>query len=195
MNKEKKLEKVRKSSNGVRIASKVVAIAGVVVSSILLISAICMFIFHEKIDSEYLNSGNVEVSFSMGGVNVIPVKATGFEGLVPTESSIPAFQQMIDDNKVAVFLGFYCIVFALLSAGVAVVFFMIESAFKSIIKEGTPFADIVIKRVTISLIILTVVLLLTTSVAFGVVMALLTWTVYTILDYGRALQIESDETL
>ena len=41
----------------------------------------------------------------------------------------------------------------------------------------------------------TVVLLLTSGIAFGALGALTTWVVCTVMDYGKTLQTQSDETL
>ena len=51
------------------------------------------------------------------------------------------------------------------------------------------------KRVTLVLIITSVVLFLTSGTAPGVLCILLTWAVNAILDYGVTLQVQSDETL
>ena len=76
-----------------------------------------------------------------------------------------------------------------------VLIFLIRSVFAIIEKESTPFTTVVKKRVTLVLIITSVVLFLTSGTAPGVLCILLTWAVNAILDYGVTLQVQSDETL
>ena len=61
---------------------------------------------------------------------------------------------------------------------VAVIFFLFEAAFKTIIKEGTPFGSKAIKRITIALVILSIAIGVMTGVGFGVIMGLITWCIY-----------------
>ena len=77
----------------------------------------------------------------------------------------------------------------------AVLLKLISNVFGLIIKEDSPFTDKVIKKIVIVLGAVTVVMFLTSGMAFGVLGAIITWVVYTILDYGKTLQIQSDETL
>ena len=77
----------------------------------------------------------------------------------------------------------------------AVLVKLVGSVFGLIMKEDSPFTDKVIKRIVIVLLAVSAVMLLTTGMAFGVLGAIITWVVYTILDYGKTLQIQSDETL
>ena len=76
-----------------------------------------------------------------------------------------------------------------------VAMFLFRSVFTIILEEGNPFSDKVIKRILISMIIISVVLIFTSGVGFGVLGGFLTWVIYTILDYGRSLKTLSDETL
>ena len=80
-------------------------------------------------------------------------------------------------------------------AALAVVMRIVSSAFKIIDEEGSPFTDRVIKRMTTTMIIVSVIVALTASFAFGALLGVITWALYTILDYGKVLQIQSDETL
>ena len=70
-----------------------------------------------------------------------------------------------------------------------------SSVFALIEKESSPFTDRARKRVTFVLIATAVLLCFTAGAAFGGLCALIAWAVNAILDYGKTLQTESDETL
>ena len=61
--------------------------------------------------------------------------------------------------------------------------------------EETPFSESVMGRLKTSFIIMTVVLTLFVGIGPGVIGGLFMWCVYSILDYGKVLQTEVDETL
>ena len=118
-------------------------------------------------------------------------------GIVPEniESDIPAIREALADHPMSVVYGTYMIFIGVIFAIVAVLSKLVSSIFGLIEKENTPFTDKVKKRVTIAMIITTAILFLTTGTPLGVLFALLTWVVYTVLDYGKTLQVQSDETL
>lgn len=118
-------------------------------------------------------------------------------GIVPEniESDIPAVQEALADHPRSVMWGSYLLILGLAFAVVAVLSKLVSSIFSLIEKETTPFSDRVKKRVTIAMIITTVILFLTTGTPFGLLFILLTWVVRSVLEYGKTLQIESDETL
>ena len=77
----------------------------------------------------------------------------------------------------------------------AVLMKLISGTFAIIEKEDNPFTDKVIKRVTVVMIIVSAFLFFTAGASFGILGGLVTLVVYSILDYGKTLQIQSDETL
>jgi hypothetical protein len=118
-------------------------------------------------------------------------------GIVPEniESDIPAVQEALKDHPRSVMWGSYMLIMGLAFAVVAVLSKLVSSIFSLIEKENTPFNEKVKKRVTIAMVITTVILFLTTGTPFGLLFILLTWVVRSVLEYGKTLQIESDETL
>ena len=112
-------------------------------------------------------------------------------------SSVPALQKYFDENKdsTGLVVGVYLIGIGIMCLVMAVSMWLVSSVFDIIIKEGNPFADQVPKRILISMIIFTVVVAFTTGIGFAVLLGFVTWAVYTIMDYGKTLRIQSDETL
>ena len=113
------------------------------------------------------------------------------------DSDVPALKAFFEENadSPSLFLGFYITLMSSVFIVSAVAFFFITSVFDIVVKEGNPFTGKVIKRTLIAMIILTVIVGSNGGLGFGILMGFLTWVIYTILDYGRVLQIQSDETL
>ena len=87
------------------------------------------------------------------------------------------------------------VIVGLCIAVAAVMMKLLSSVFAMIEKEDTPFTDKVIKRVTVVMIVISGFLFLTAGSALGILSGLATWVIYTVMDYGKTLQIQSDETL
>lgn len=111
------------------------------------------------------------------------------------ESSIPALNDYMQTHKFSMVYGIYCTGVGILIGLIAVVTSLLASTFAFIEKADTPFDKKVQKKVLISMIVLSVTLFFTAGTGFAVICGLLTWAVYTILDYGLTLQTQVDETL
>ena len=190
-----KIAKIKKScSVGKKICSilSVIAIVGCICA---LAGSITIFTmgkeFDEKvqqgIEAGIITEGNDYGASRMININVGTVKNM--------HSDIPALQEAIDDHPYCITYATYAIVMCIACAVVAVMLKFVGSVFDLIIKEDTPFTDKVIKRVVIVLIVISAVMFFTMSAGFGILGGIVTWVVYTILDYGKTLQIQSDETL
>lgn len=113
------------------------------------------------------------------------------------ESSVPAVQEYFDEHEgsISLALGLYILLAGAACGVLAASLGLISSVFAIILKEGNPFSDKVMKRVVISMIIISVVIALTSGFGFAILLGFITWVIYTILDYGRTLKTLSDETL
>ena len=92
-------------------------------------------------------------------------------------------------------LGITCIVAACTCVMVAVILIFIKKIFTIIEKENNPFSENCLKQLKISFIIIAITAFLTVSVGFGIVTSLILFCIYSIFQYGAALQTEIDETL
>ena len=72
---------------------------------------------------------------------------------------------------------------------------MFINIFKSLAQEETPFSENILKRLRNIFIIITVLIAAYLGVGLCIVGALLLWCIYSILEYGVALQTEVDELL
>ncbi len=197
MNEENvKLTKIKKScSVGKKISVFlcIMCIVGCVAALIAGIALITSAETYEPQIVEAIESGKINTSKnSIGSVSLFNV-----EGVDPSdwESDIPAVRNALDAHPYSTIYGIYCILMSLTIAVAAVMMKLISSVFAIIEKEETPFTDKVIRRVTIVMIVISGFLLMTAGAALGILCGLATWVIYTVMDYGKTLQIQSDETL
>ena len=190
-----KIAKIKKScSVGKKICAilSIVAIVGCVCAAV---ASFAIFGMGKEFDNKVqqgieagiINNENEFGSVKMININVGEVKKW--------HSDVPALQKILDEQPYSITYGTYCFIMSVACAVVTVMLKFIGSVFELIIKENTPFTDKVIKRVLIVMIVISAILLLTTSTGFGILGGITTWVVYTIMDYGKTLQIQSDETL
>lgn len=190
-----KLDRIKKSCHTGKIVSNVFCIIAIVGCVLSLIAGISIFAMGREFD-DMIESGReagiVSVGDKIGGARMIDINLDDPSSI---ESDIPALKEAIADHPFSILYGTYIMSVTVILAVVAVMMKLISSVFAMIEKEETPFSDKVRKRVTIVLAITSGILLLTNGAALGVLGALVTWAVYTILDYGKTLQTQSDETL
>ena len=191
-----KITRIKKSCHIGKIVSTVLFAISALFVVIGLIGGVTVLSMGKEFDESVVNgrlSGIFSTSDEIGSASAITINL----GSLPTEihSDVPAIQAAIDDHPLSVMYGTYVLFGALILAITAVLFMLVRSVFAMIGKEATPFTPKVKKRVTLVLIITSVILFLTTGSAFAILFALITWAVNAILDYGITLQVQSDETL
>ncbi|SCW52255.1 hypothetical protein SAMN02910456_01611 [Ruminococcaceae bacterium YRB3002] len=197
MNEENvKLAKIRKSSSigkKVSIALCIVCTVGCVLAMIAGISLISAADRFEPQFVEAVESGQI----SSSGNSIGSVKLVNIQGIDPSDwhSDIPAMQKALDEHPYSIIYGIYLIMISLAIAVAAVMMKLLSSVFSMIEKENTPFTDRVIRRVTVVMIVISGFLLMTAGAALGLLSGVATWVIYTVMDYGKTLQIQSDETL
>ena len=197
-----KLENVIKSCKAAKVCSKIFFICFMVATVLTFISGIVLIANRKNMDEkikESVTNSNVSKdisigSFKFGTIDDGDIKVA--ESL-KLESSIPALNEFFDENadSSSLVIGMYCLLVAVICFVMTFAIWTISTVFETILKEGNPFADKVLKRILTSMIILTVILALTSGMGFAILLGLVTWAVYTIMDYGRLLKIQSDETL
>ena len=197
MNEENvKIARIKKSCHAGKIVSNILCIFFAIGCAAGLIGGIMFFAEGKEFDERIQQSeemGYIDNADRIGSARLFDINL----GIVPEniESDIPAVREALADHPRSVMWGSYMLILGLAFAVVAVLSKLVSSIFSLIEKENTPFNDKVKKRVTIAMIITTVILFLTTGTPFGMLFILLTWVVRSVLEYGKTLQIESDETL
>ena len=72
---------------------------------------------------------------------------------------------------------------------------IIKNILGALIDEESPFSETIFKKLKIGFIMITASLLLTVGLGTALIVGLVLWCVYAILEYGAALQAEVDGTL
>ena len=78
---------------------------------------------------------------------------------------------------------------------VAVILIFIKKIFTIIIEENSPFSERSLKTIKIGFIVITVITILGGSLGVTVITGFILFCIYSIFEYGAALQTEIDETL
>ena len=191
--------KITKIKNSCRIGKKIalamciICICGCVLSAVGGIAMLANSKEWEPALAQSVEEGNIDSKSIKIGV----ARMYDIEGFEPGdwESDVPAIQEALTNRPYTTVYGSYCLGISAAIAVCAVLMKLISGTFDIIEKEDNPFTDKVKKRVTVVMIIVSAFLLMTAGGAFGILGGLVTWVVYNILDYGKTLQIQSDETL
>lgn len=181
-----KLEKVKKSCKISGTISKIIACLLTVgfvasVAGIIILGAIG----YDKINTEIgkaVESG--DATFEVDDVNI--------NGMVQFDAQI---EEMADQGEYAEVITVACVIVAVVTAALAVVFWMLVSIFKMITESNTPFTINIRNRIKAIFIMVAVIALITNGLGMGVIVGCIGWSLYSIFDYGFAIQQEVDETL
>ena len=195
MDEKAKIESIKKSCTfGERITNIFFVIAVVGCIATLIAGGVILHMgreFDDRIES-MSDSGKVTLGNSIGGFKLLNVDLSDPSSL---ESDVPTIQEAIKDHPYCISFSVSLFCGALVTAILAVMMKLAGSVFSLIRKEDNPFTDKVIRRVLITMVTLSVIIFFSAGMGQGILCGILTWVVYTILDYGRMLQIQSDETL
>ena len=198
-----KLERIKKSSHVAGIVTRIVFILCVVASMILIVTSIVMIAdrtnMNEQIKAGIEGANDVDVTKKVGPVNVHLLRfskdsfdITKYQKI---ESSIPALEKALSDTPYSLSLGFTLLTAGLNVVLLAIAMFQLYSVFDIIGKEDSPFTPRVLKKLLFALIVIDIVIAFTSGLGTAAIAGLVTWALYTIMDYGRLLQTRSDETL
>lgn len=192
MNEENiKIAKIKKSCHIGKIVSNIMCIITIVGCVCSAVAGIAIFASRAETEPQ-LAALVEEGKFDEGKFNSVYIDLGSPE---EWHSDIPALQNIIDEYPHSFSISTSVLFMAGALVLTAVMTKLISKAFETIEKEETPFNDKVIKKVLIVMIFASVILFMTSGMALGVLGSLTTWVVYSVLDYGKTLQVQSDETL
>ncbi|SCY38071.1 hypothetical protein SAMN02910292_01526 [Lachnospiraceae bacterium XBB2008] len=195
MNENAKLESIKRSCSVGETVANIFCIIAIVGCVLALVSGCVILKMGREFDDKIAvleETGKVSFSDTIGGYQIMGINLGDASSI---ESDIPAVQEALKDHPYCIECTMALFGIAIMTAILAVMAKLAGSVFKMIRKEDNPFTDKVINRVVIVLIVFSAILFLTSGIGKGILCGILTWVVYTILDYGRMLQIQSDETL
>ncbi len=180
----KKLESLKKRCSTAAKVVTVFQIITIVGTVLAFIAGIYLFTAAEKVNPqiiEGIEAGYLDLNTDLQYHGL-------FELCVEVQDYYPA-------NDYAHPLGITCMVAACTCAMVAVILIFIKKIFTIIEKENNPFSENCLKQLKISFIIIAITAFLTLSAGFGIVTSFILFCIYSIFQYGAALQTEIDETL
>lgn len=181
---ELKLQQVKKSCKTISTVIKVLKILVVAIFVVFLVAGIVCY----NVDNTFVT----DAIRSRMNINSMDVN-------IRLESHIGAFridpQAFLEHGGLAVLIAAYCIIGAIAVAIVEVILWFMGSIFKEIQESETPFSEAVIKKLKITLIVISLLVFISSGIASGAIAGLASWCIYTIFQYGFVLQKQSDETL
>ena len=129
-------------------------------------------VFEEAVSQGYID---YNVTFNVGGV-------MGFEKLLPP------------DNY-SLGIGLTCLFATIAVIFVVIILAFIKKVFTIIKEENSPFSDKCLKTIKVSFIVITVATFLGGSLGVTLITGFILFCIYSVFEYGAALQNEIDETL
>lgn len=105
------------------------------------------------------------------------------------------YTQAFKEGMYAVPMGFNCVFSAVMCLIITCALGLFKDIFKDLSGEAMPFSEKILGKLKYAFIMLIAALLVFVGIGPAVVGALLMWCIYSILEYGKALQTEIDETL
>lgn len=188
---ELKLEKIKKSCNITAKVAFVLEIFLIVATVLCIVGSIICFSVKDEINNSFSSSMQQEelneMKEAFGAVDNI-----SFGGAIVYGVNTETFIEKEDFGSL---FGIYCIFGAVVCVMVTAIFDMLRRIFKTIKTSETPFDEVVIAKVKRLFIIICVELLLMSGVGMALLIGLICWSVYNILDYGFTIQKQYDETL
>lgn len=185
MNKEEKLAKVRKSCSVGKGIVKALKIIMIVAAIICLVGAVIVFVERDKVNTA-IKEGTVENGVTFDNNEMI------LDGVIKFSLNQ---EQLVEGGRYDVVILEDIIVGMVATIFTAIIFGIIESLLHVVIESESPFSEVVIKKFRKLFIVITVFVAIGTGLGAAVATGLVLWCIYTIFDYGYAIQTEVDEIL
>ncbi len=188
-----KIANVKKSCRTGRIVANILMILCIVGCTVSIATGGIILGMGKKFDDAIAESGyELNESDKIMSARVFNMDLGDFDNI---ESDVPAIQEAINDHPKSIAFGTYMFLIGAAVGICAAVLGVLRGTFKLIENSDTPFTVKIRNRITLCLIVTAVCIAGTVNIGFAAVVGIAAWAVYNILDYGIALQTESDETL
>ena len=180
-------QKLEEIKNHCKVSSKIIrviqiiAIVGLVGS---LVGTIWCFVMKETINTEIAK----QVSNGVATIDNFKID----DGML---KMVINYEEMFQRGDYATPLCINFGIATVITAITAYLLTLLKKVFDNLIKDNNPFSDSNMKYIKTSFIVMSVILLIFAGIGAGVICGLLCWCIYSILEYGRVLQVEVDETL
>ena len=190
-----KLSRIKKSCHAGKIVSNIMCIIAIIGLVASIAGSVIIFGMGKKFDDEVAKAQDANIVSTESKMFASKMFDINLGDPASVHSDIKAVQDLIDAHPYSTVYGFFLAVSAVTLLIVVVLMKMVNRVFALIEESDSPFTSQIIKRVTVVLVMTSVILLMTGGVAMGGLGIIVTWAVRSIMDYGKTLQIQSDETL
>ena len=190
-----KLNRIKKSCHAGKIVSNIMCIIAIIGLVASIAGSVIIFGMGKKFDDEVAKAQDANIVSTESKMFASKMFDINLGDPASVHSDIKAVQDLIDAHPYSTVYGFFLAVSAVTLLIVVVLMKMVNRVFALIEESDSPFTSQIIKRVTVVLVMTSVILLMTGGVAMGGLGIIVTWAVRSIMDYGKTLQIQSDETL
>lgn len=183
---EKQLKKLENMKKRIGIAKVIINIFRVLlVVFFLLCSAIVIMSY---VIPDELNAGMIASGESMENIGDVTL-SNGFAQI----AFRPDVAKYESEGRYAEIVRAYGFISMALVAGVLFMFSMIHKMLTIVIENDSPFHPMVLKKLRNLLIAFVIICLLTMKISIGIIVAVVSWTIYCIMDYGTLLQQDVDD--
>ena len=195
MDESVKLQKIKKSCETGEKVTKVFFVIGIILCVLCLV---LITIIAYKTDAfeawvqKGVDSGHVTFESSIGNVSAFNITIMNPNTI---HSDVQAIRDALQTHPYSVVFIIYSIAGFFILLVFAIMMKLVGGVFRIIREEENPFTDKAIRRITTVMIVASIVMFFTPGTVYGILGLVITWVVYTILDYGKTLQIQADETL
>ena len=190
-----KLNRIKKSCHAGKIVSNIMCIIAIIGLVASIAGSVIIFGMGKKFDDEVAKAQDANIVSTESKMFASKMFDINLGDPASVHSDIKAVQDLIDAHPYSTVYGFFLAVSAVTLLIVVVLMKMVNRVFALIEESDSPFTSQIIKRVTVVLVMTSVILLMTGGVAMGGLGIIVTWAVRSIMDYGKTLQIQADETL
>ena len=146
-------------------------------------------------------TGGIALTFLIGASKLNPVIEEGVsQGYIDYNMTfnvggIMGFEKILPPDNYSLGIGLTCLFATIAVIFVVIILAFIKKVFTIIKEENSPFSDKCLKTIKVSFIVITVATFLGGSLGVTLITGFILFCIYSVFEYGAALQNEIDETL
>ena len=190
-----KLSKIKKSCGTGEKVTKAFFIIALVLSLLCLVATLmiaCRSDAFEAWVQKGIESGIITTESSIGTASAFNISIMNPDNI---QSDVQAIRDVLQTHPYSLIFIIYSIAGFFILLVFAIMMKLVSRVFRIIKEEENPFTDKTIRCIVTVMIVASIVMFFTPGTVYGILGLVITWVVYTILDYGKTLQIQADETL
>ena len=190
-----KLGKIKKSCEAGEKVTKVFFVIAIILCVLCLVIITMIASKTDAFESwiqKGIDSGHVTFESGIGNVSAFNITIINPNNI---HSDVQAIRDALQAHPYSVIFICYSIAGFFILLVFAIMMKLVGGVFRIIREEENPFTEKAIRRIITVMIVASIIMFFTPGTVYGILGLIITWVVYTILDYGKTLQIQADETL